>query len=193
MKRYLLAVGFCGALAATAAVAQGRGSWGGPDGSAGRRDGRFGLAPADREAYLDARIAGLRAGLKLNADQEKMWPPVEEAMRNIARQRAEARRTRRERWASTSGGGEVNIPDQLKFMADRQAASSEALRKLADASAPLYATLDPAQKRRLSFLTRGFGGERGMRHGHGMRRGAAEDGSRDFADRERRFGDPAAR
>jgi hypothetical protein len=39
----------------------------------------------DRAAFLDARIAALKAGLELNAEQEKNWPPLESAMRDLAR------------------------------------------------------------------------------------------------------------
>ena len=39
------------------------------------------LTPEDRAAFTDARIAALHAGLKLTPDQEKLWPPVEAAIR----------------------------------------------------------------------------------------------------------------
>src|SRR5271168_4975572 len=39
----------------------------------GQQHSRF--SPEDRAAFLDARIAALKAGLELNADQEKNWPP----------------------------------------------------------------------------------------------------------------------
>jgi hypothetical protein len=38
------------------------------------------LSPEDRAAFTDARIAAVHAGLKLNPDQEKLWPPVETAV-----------------------------------------------------------------------------------------------------------------
>ena len=47
------------------------------------------FSPEDRAAFLDARIAALKAGLELNAEQEKNWPPLESAMRDLAKQRAE--------------------------------------------------------------------------------------------------------
>jgi zinc resistance-associated protein len=54
-------------------------------------------------------------------------------------------------------------------MADAATARGEALRKLADASQPLYASLDQDQKRRAMILARPMGGH-GMRggwhHGH---------------------------
>src|SRR5260221_10876901 len=43
----------------------------------------------DISAFADARIAAIHAGLKLNAEQEKNWPPVESALRDLAKLRAE--------------------------------------------------------------------------------------------------------
>ena len=43
----------------------------------------------DIAAFGDARIAALHAGLKLTAEQEKLWPPVDNALRDLAKQRSE--------------------------------------------------------------------------------------------------------
>src|SRR5262252_7616187 len=59
-----------------------------------RHFGQMRMAPEDRAAFADARIAAVHAGLKLNADQEKLWPPIEAAVRDFAKlriDRAEAR------------------------------------------------------------------------------------------------------
>src|ERR1700710_1275358 len=45
------------------------------------------MSSEDRAAFTDARIAAVKAGLKLNADQEKLWPPVETAVREFAKLR----------------------------------------------------------------------------------------------------------
>src|SRR2546430_15916050 len=45
------------------------------------------MNPEDRAAFVDARIAAVHAGLKLNADQDKLWPPVETAVRELAKLR----------------------------------------------------------------------------------------------------------
>ena len=42
------------------------------------------MNPEDRAAFADARIAAVHAGLKLTPDQEKLWPPVEAAVREFA-------------------------------------------------------------------------------------------------------------
>ena len=45
------------------------------------------LSTEDRAALTDARIAAVHAGLKLTPDQEKLWPPVEAAVRDFAKMR----------------------------------------------------------------------------------------------------------
>jgi hypothetical protein len=40
------------------------------------------MSAEDISAFGDARIAALHAGLKLTAEQEKLWPPVESALRD---------------------------------------------------------------------------------------------------------------
>src|SRR3984957_20546077 len=45
------------------------------------------MNPEDRAAFVDARDPAVHAWLKLNADQEKLWPPVEAAVRDFAKLR----------------------------------------------------------------------------------------------------------
>src|SRR5262245_16434024 len=54
-----------------------------------RDNARPRISAEDVAAFTDARIAALKAGLKLTAEQEKNWPAVETALRDIAKQRAE--------------------------------------------------------------------------------------------------------
>lgn len=172
MKRWAVGLSALGAFAATVALAQDRGA--GAFGGGGNRGGGWArmISPDDRAAFTDARIAALHAGLKLNADQEKLWPPVEGAIRGWVKERQDARQAREERMGATEGGGAMrDVPGTLRFMADRQAASADALRKLADATSPLYTSLDDAQKRRLVVLARGLQPGMGRRGGGGMGRG----------------------
>jgi zinc resistance-associated protein len=135
--------------------------------------GRF--TPEDLDAFVDARLAGLRAGLRLTGDQESMWPAVDEAIRGLVRQRREQRQAR-----SAGRDRSDDLPAILHDIAERQAARAEALRKLADAATPLYASLDEGQKRRLRILARpmqrqlgvmgGFDGMRGQGRGDGQQR-----------------------
>ena len=197
MKRTMIALAAATVLAA-GATAQDRGfdrggfDRGGFDrGFGGRGMGRF--SPEDVEAFADARIAALHAGLKLSADQEKLWPPVEEAIRGLVRLRREQARAFRER-RERGGQGSFDrdrddLPALLRGMAERQGARAEALRRLADAAAPLYATFDDGQKRRLRLLARHMrpGTMRHAWRGGGWRGGMRDrdmDGDRDgFGDR----------
>ncbi len=133
------------------------------------------MNPEDRAAFADARIAAVHAGLKLNADQEKLWPPVEAAVRDFAKLRIDRANARMN--AAPSDSDQPDDPvARLRQRADDMAASSAALKKIADAADPLYKTLDDGQKRRLAILThhRGpFGGE-GWRHRF-MERGGMMD------------------
>ncbi len=66
------------------------------------------MNPEDRAAFVDARIAAVHAGLKLNADQEKLWPPVEAAVRDFAKlriDRANARMKAQDRRQRSAGAG----------------------------------------------------------------------------------------
>lgn len=123
------------------------------------------MNPEDRAAYVDARIAAVHAGLKLNADQEKLWPPVETAVRDLAKLRID-RANARMNAQRDNGDQQTDDPvARLRQRADDMAATSAALKKIADAADPLYKTLDEGQKRRLAVLTRHRGpfGEEGAR------------------------------
>jgi hypothetical protein len=140
------------------------------------------MSPEDRAAFTDARIAAVKAGLKLNPDQEKLWPPVESAVRDFAKLRIDRANARMN--AQKDDSQDAQKPDdpvvRLRERADNMAASAAALRRISDAADPLYKTLDDGQKRRLAILTHhmdgGFGG--GRRH-HGFERGMDRDGDRD--------------
>src|SRR5215475_9300554 len=119
------------------------------------------MSPEDRAAFLDARIAAVHAGLKLNADQEKLWPPVETAVRDFAKLRIDRANARMNAPADAPRPDPVT---RLREHADNMAASAAAMKKIADAADPLYKTLDEGQKRRLAVLTRMDGRFGGWRH-----------------------------
>ena len=130
----------------------------------------------DISAFSDARIAALHAGLKLTAEQEKNWPPVEAALRDIAKQRAE-------RFAARASADRPTDPIQrINLRAEMMTQSGAALKKLADAAGPLYQSLDEAQKHRFTLLARmerrHFGGQQGQpgMRGWMMRRGPGGHG-----------------
>jgi hypothetical protein len=149
------------------------------------------LSPEDRAAFTDARIAAVKAGLKLTPDQEKLWPPVEAAVRDLAKLRIDRANARMNAKPDDADAKPRDPVTRLRERADTMAATAAALKKIADAADPLYKTLDEGQKRRLAILTRmagrfGEGGrhrgsERGMRGGDGDRgydrdRGPDRDG-----------------
>jgi hypothetical protein len=125
------------------------------------------LSAEDRAAFADARIAAVHAGLKLTPDQEKLWPPVETAVRDLVKIRLDRANARMKAREDESQKKEDPVA-RLRERADNMAASAAALKKIADAADPLYKTLDEGQKRRLKILThmehRFDGGGNGWRH-----------------------------
>jgi hypothetical protein len=128
--------------------------------------GQSRMNPEDRAAMADAKIAAVHAGLKLSPDQEKLWPPVETAVRDLVKLRIDRANAR----AAAAGKPDDAKPDpvaRLRNRADRMMASAAAMKKIADAADPLYKTLDDNQKRRLAMLTHhgrhGGGGGEGWR------------------------------
>jgi len=146
------------------------------------------MNPEDRAAFVDARIAAVHAGLKLGADQEKLWPPVESAVRELAKLRIDRANARMN--AKPEEDAQKDPVTRLRERADTMATSAAAMKKIADAADPLYKTLDDGQKRRLAILTHmegRFGG--GWRH-HGFEHGMmGGDRDRD-GDRDHGRGDP---
>jgi hypothetical protein len=137
------------------------------DGQARRADG-WRPSAQDIAAFADARIAALKAGLELTPDQQKNWPAVESAMHDLAKQRADRFAARKDAKAS------ADPMERLSRRADAMQSRGAALKKFADAAAPLYASLNDAQKHRFMMLAR-LGGRFGDDH-HGWRRGHGRHG-----------------
>jgi zinc resistance-associated protein len=140
----------------------------------GGRDGAQRWQPntEDLRAFGEARLAGLKAGLTLTAEQERNWPAFEQAAREVGKLRMERMTTMRN--ATPSNDPAERLRQRATAMTDTGAA----LKKLADATDPLYKSLDDNQKRRFAVLNRlGGGGHHfrgrdggGMRHHWGPRR-----------------------
>ncbi|MEA2996056.1 MAG: zinc resistance-associated protein [Alphaproteobacteria bacterium] len=161
-----------------------------PEGPAVRGPGGFGgpgiwrPSPEDMGAFVDARIAALHAGLRLNPDQEKSWPAFEQALRESARLRLERRAAEHN---EPPAAGPV---DRLQRRADAMTTRGAAMTRVADAAAPLYQSLDDGQKRRFAMLAR-FMGPRGRHHGMGQEHRGGPGGMRsedEFRSGPRRFG-----
>jgi hypothetical protein len=176
--------------------------FGGPDG--GRGDGpRFEhrhhhkMSAEDRAAFTDARIAALKAGLELTPDQAKNWPPFEQSLRDMAQLRAQRIAAREARKQNPSQTPPAPF-ERLAHRADTMAKTSAALKKIADAGAPLFQSLSDPQKERfkkLAHLLRphhhmhawnqgGQGGQGGPGWRHGPGGGGQGWGQRRFGDNE---------
>jgi hypothetical protein len=114
------------------------------------RDGasRWQPSAADIKAFTDARVAALKAGLELTAEQEKNWPAVEAAIRDMAKARAD-------RMVAHANEQPPSDPvEDLHQRAERLGTVATGLKKLADAEELLYKSLDDAQKQRFEILMR---------------------------------------
>ena len=143
----------------------------------GFRDGgprfehRHRLSADDVSAFADARIAALKAGLELTSDQTKNWPAFEAALRNMVQLRIDRIKARQ----AAEQQGQAQTPaspfDRLAKRADAMSKRSVALKQIADAGAPLYQSLNDAQKTRFTTLARML-----RPHRHGFNGGERREG-----------------
>jgi hypothetical protein len=141
-----------------------------------RAEFHHGPSAVDVAAFTDARVAALKAGLELTPDQAKNWPPFEQAVRDMAQLRIDRIKAREVADQQQSQQQQLPPFDRLSRRADNMAKRSAALKKVADAGAPLYQSLDDAQKKRFLALAhmlrphhQGF--EHWRRFGEGYGRG----------------------
>jgi zinc resistance-associated protein len=162
----------------------GHGGYGGRGDGGPRMERRHRPSAADIAAFTDARIAALKAGLELTPDQVKNWPPFEQAVRDMVQLRVARMQARQ--------AGDQQTPtspfDRLSRRADNMSKTSVALKKVADAGAPLYQSLNDDQKARFVQLARilrphhhmrGDNGQ-GWRHAEGYGRGGDGQGGHRF-------------
>ena len=121
----------------------------GPEGRPGRQQDRPRLSADDRAAFLDARMAAIRAGLRLTVDQENLWPAFEAAARERAKVQMDLRQKEQD------GGPPPHLVEGLRRHGEADIARGTADVKLADAAQPLWASLSDEQKRRFPMLARG--------------------------------------
>jgi len=136
----------------------------------GRPDRRPRMSRDDFNRLVDARIASIKAGLNLTADQERLWTPVEGAIRAAAGERFtrfEQRPTRDQRQSLDF----MQRLEQRSTLATERAQRSAAV---ATALRPLWDVLTEDQKRIAPRLLRDAVDqdgprwrERGGRRGHG--------------------------
>jgi hypothetical protein len=121
------------------------------------------LSEADRNAFFEARLAAMKAGLMLTEAQQRLWPAVETAMRDLRKQRMDfAERIRKE-------GQPANHVDRMKRAGEMMSARGAAMTKFADAMKPFHDSLTDEQKRRMQMMRGGM--RNGMASGMGPRGG----------------------
>ncbi|PVE22242.1 hypothetical protein DC522_22365 [Microvirga sp. KLBC 81] len=129
------------------------------------------MSQDDFNRFVDARIASIKAGLKLTADQERIWSPVEIAIRNAANQRYTRMTQFRENREQRRSADFMQRFEQRSTMMTERAQTSSAI---ATALRPLWDTFSEDQKRVAPRLMReavedGLGWR--QRHGRGGRDG----------------------
>jgi hypothetical protein len=112
------------------------------------RSDRVELAANQIVAELDARVARIKADLRLTPEQEQKWSGFESAVHDISKKRADRQvAVRAER---PEQKGPVDFIEQMRQAAVSMSERSVAVKQLADAAQPLYASLDDQQKRRFA-------------------------------------------
>ena len=113
---------------------------------------------ADQNTLTDMRVDLVKAALDLTPEQEKLWPPVESAIRANAEDRkariAKVQETVGIR-ADQSRADLMRNRDPIAFLQRRSEALAQRsadLDKLAEAWQPLYKTLSPEQRQRMGAL-----------------------------------------
>jgi zinc resistance-associated protein len=113
-----------------------------------------GLTPEDRATLVEARIAAVKTGLHLTAGQDKLFAAFETKLLDLVKVRS-ARRAEARAKANALRDKDETI-QLMQLGADDLQFRAEELRKFADAAAPLFASLDAAQKHKFALLLRTF-------------------------------------
>ncbi len=124
-----------------------------------------------RAEILDARLVGFKASLALTGDQEKAWAPFEAALREAAKPRGPMPEPDAGEARDQTSPSPI---DRMRDISKRMGERSSALSSLADAAAPLYASLDAKQKVVFDATLHGF--LRPHRFGPGSHRGPGGPG-----------------
>ena len=135
----------------------------------GRQDRRPRMSQDDFNRLVDARIASIKAGLKLSADQERLWAPVETAIRSSATERYsrfEQRPTREQRQSMDFMQRLERRSTMRTEGAQRSAAVTAALRPLWDSFSDDQKRIAPRLMREAIDVDGPRWADRGGRRGH---------------------------
>jgi hypothetical protein len=108
----------------------------------------------DHATLVEARVAALKAGLKLTPAQEKHWDPLEKVLREVVAARSARRKSFLAQAAEFHAKDEV--VQGMTLVGKNLVARGEELQKVAAAATPLFDSLDAAQKHRFALLLHSF-------------------------------------
>jgi LTXXQ motif family protein len=116
---------------------------------------RVELSPNQINDQFAARAARIKANLRLTPGQEKNWPAVESAVKDIGKRNGDLQIALRTERAQLKGPFDViqQMREEARFLGERSADQ----KALADAAQPLYVSLDDQQKRRFANELQGLG------------------------------------
>ncbi len=106
--------------------------------------------PEDISAVASAQIEAIKKGLLLTPDQEKLWGPVETALKTISFHRREAMHKKTEKAVSH------DFTEHMQHTATFLTEKAQDFSLLASSLQPFSSTLDEGQKRRLCLLVNPF-------------------------------------
>lgn len=166
----LFALAAVAALATAPALAQTAGP-GGP--GAPGADARPAAVAIDRSALIDARIAAIRAGLRLTSEQEPLFAPVADAIRAAGEARLERREAMRgegmhgrgmrgdrmrgdgmRRQGTRGDAASADFMQRLERYSARAGERASEVSGVASAVRPLWDSLDEGQQALLPVLMR---------------------------------------
>ena len=101
---------------------------------------------ADHEAMMDARCGGMKAALKLTAEQNPLWEAFENAVRGGAKSRMDDMRQMME------NRDRMSSVERMDATAGHMARRADELKKISEVAKPLYGSLDDTQKPKFELL-----------------------------------------
>jgi len=110
-------------------------------------------------AQDEARIAQLKANLRVNQDQERDWSRFETALKDISKKRAERRLALMDEWDKREAEKDkkpLTHTEALRKHADALALRAEEIRALADAAEPFSEKLNNAQRQQVDQIIKTY-------------------------------------
>lgn len=108
-------------------------------------------------AQDEAKIARLKASLRLTEEQEREWGRFESTLKDISKKRAERRIALIDEWDKRDAERKpLTHAEALRKHADALTLRAEEIRAIADAADPFTEKLDAVQRRRVDEVIRAY-------------------------------------